>query len=141
MMAKRFIISIIVISMSIYGMAIFMEYKASRFDQECVSMREEFMQFEFNGIVNSKFLDEQNHLIPTIQIGSSHFRLSWKYAELYDSIKVGDSLYKVSGQEVVLSVRETSISSINLKVDCEKYRRPFTWRNTIENLNFFIKEF
>lgn len=137
-MMKNLALTIVFFLSVIYTFSVLMEYNASRFDHECQSRREDFQQLELNGIVFSKYLDEQNHLLATVRVNSQIVKLSWNYAQLYDHVEAGDSLYKLKGRETVIVVRGEMKRQINLAVNCEKFKRPFSWRNTFRNFtNFF----
>lgn len=138
---KKLALAIVFLLSVIYTFSVLMEYNDSRFDRECQSRREDFKQLELNGIVFSKYLDEQNHLLTTVRVNSQIVKLSWKYAQLYDRVEEGDSLYKLKGQETVIVVRGEMKRQINLSVNCEQFKRPFSWRNTFRNFTYFLTRF
>ncbi|MBD2535626.1 hypothetical protein H6G97_42125 [Nostoc flagelliforme FACHB-838] len=139
MMPKKLISSIATISLIVYSFAVLMEYNASRFDHECFALKEDFRQLELHGIVTAKYLDEKNHLKPTVRLESKLVQLRWKYGQLYDQIEEGDSIFKMRGEEMVVSVRNDSTYLIDLAVDCKEFKRPFSWKNTFKNFALFFR--
>jgi hypothetical protein len=138
MRIKSFILSVLIVLVILYSFSIFMEYRYSRYDRICNSMRQEFRQTEFAGRVKSKYLDEKNHLIPTIQVGNSSFKFFWKYMDLYDRVKVGDSLIKENGNEFIILITESGMEKIELRVNCNDFKREFSWKNTLNFLYYFF---
>jgi hypothetical protein len=76
-----------------------------------------------NGVVKEKFRDKKNHLFPVFKLGDKEGQVINSVGEgsgFYDSLRVGDSLYKPSGSLEVKIYRDTSVMSWQLRYfDCE----------------------
>jgi len=120
--------------------SIIIEYQEANFDSQCDDTRKRFVAYEFAGIVETKYLDENNHLLPTLSINNSEFRLEWKYRDIFNLINEGDSLVKSSGCIPIIRYRNGIREEIIFEVNCESYKRPFSWRNVFSIFHLFFGE-
>lgn len=74
-------------------------------------MKSHFDPLTFNGIVIEKYLDQENHLYPTIIVSESdnkeflfpYERFSGK--PFFDYVQVGDSIFKENGSRIIRTKR------------------------------------
>jgi hypothetical protein len=78
------------------------------------------------GIVTNKYEDKENHGYETVVVkneySESTFRLIGDKSTLFDSICIGDSIYKNSGTMDFLLVMDTLQMTFTVDFDCENIR-------------------
>jgi hypothetical protein len=103
---------------------IFFVYLAKKKSKEdCIRVREQYLNAEYNGVVSNKFKGKENHAAKTLIIkGKTEKKFFRKYRDisgLYEYVRVGDSIYKPNGSldvKVIRGKRDT-IFSIDLECD------------------------
>ena len=92
--------------------------------EDCISVREQFFNTEYEGVVNKKFKDKENHAAKTLIIkGKTEKKIFRKYRDisgLYEYSQVGDSIKKEKGTAKVKITRGDRDTTFILDFNCPK---------------------
>jgi len=94
-----------------------------RTKEDCVSIKKKYVNKGYNGIINRKFEDKENHALPTLIIKEENQRKIFgsfrDISGLYEYSQVGDSIIKEKGSLKVKIIRDDKETIFKLDFDCQ----------------------
>ena len=94
-----------------------------RTKEDCIRIKKKYVNKEYNGIINRKFEDKENHALPTLIIKEENqpkiFGSFRDISGLYEYTQVGDSIIKEKGSLKVMIIRDDIDTIFKLDFDCQ----------------------
>ena len=91
--------------------------------EDCIRIRKTYVNKEYNGIINKKFEDKENHALPTFIIKEENERKIFgsfrDNSGLYEYSQVGDSIIKEKGSLEVKIIRDDEDTIFKLDFNCQ----------------------
>lgn len=91
--------------------------------EDCISVKEQYFNTEYKGVVGEKFKDKENHAAKTLIIkGKTEKKVFRKYRDrsgFYEYARVGDSIYKPKKSLKVKVIREEKETVFTIDLECD----------------------
>jgi len=88
----------------------------------CMKAYSEAMKMQYKGIVKARFIDNRNHLAPTIIVDSGHDSITiTDYRDksgLFEYLEKGDSIKKINNSPIVIVKRNGTNLSFTITYNC-----------------------
>ena len=95
-----------------------------RAKNDCIRIKEKYVNIEYKGIINRKFEDNENHSLPTLIIKEKNQRKIFgsfrDISGLYKYSQEGDSIIKENGSLKVKIKRDGKDTIFSLDFNCPK---------------------
>lgn len=110
------------IVLGILTIIVFTILAKERSKDDCLDIKEKYLNIEYKGIVVRKFEDKENHAIPTLIIREKNqekiFSTFRDFGGLYAYAQIADSIIKEKGTLEVRIVRDKNDTTINMDFNC-----------------------
>lgn len=94
-----------------------------RSKEDCIRIRKKYVNKKYNGIINRKFKDKENHALPTLIIKEKNQRKIFgsfrDISGLYEYSQVGDSIIKEKESLKIKIIRDNKDTIFKLDFNCQ----------------------